>query len=95
LDHKRNEDILEDLKAEPLEEKLRRYKSNWLRHATRINSSRITEIMLNCGPNGRRRIGRPLKRILQEAETGLLRPKWLQMMMMMMMMMMMSSVYES
>jgi hypothetical protein len=30
FDHKRNEGILEDLKVEPLEEKLRRYKSNWL-----------------------------------------------------------------
>jgi hypothetical protein len=27
-DHKRNEEILEDLKAEPVDENLRRYKSN-------------------------------------------------------------------
>jgi hypothetical protein len=28
FDHKRNEEIFEDLRAEPVEEKLRRYKSN-------------------------------------------------------------------
>jgi len=27
-----NEEVLEELKVEPVEEKLRRYKSNWLRH---------------------------------------------------------------
>jgi hypothetical protein len=37
FDNKRNEEILEELKVEPVDEKLRRYKSNWLRHATRMN----------------------------------------------------------
>jgi len=50
--------------------------------------------MLSWRPNGRRGIGRPLKTLLQENETGLLRPDWLQMMMMMMMKMM-SSIYEN
>jgi hypothetical protein len=27
-----NEEILEELKVEPADDKLRRYKSNWLRH---------------------------------------------------------------
>jgi hypothetical protein len=45
--------------------------SNWLRLATRMNSSRMPKIMLNYRPNGRRRLGRPLKRLLDEAETGL------------------------
>jgi hypothetical protein len=34
-DHKRNEEILEEKKVETADEKLRRYKSNWLRHVTR------------------------------------------------------------
>jgi hypothetical protein len=31
-------------------------------------------LMLNYGPNGRRQLGRPLKRLLDEAETGPLSP---------------------
>jgi len=30
FDHKRNEEILEEVKAEPDDKKLKRYKSNWL-----------------------------------------------------------------
>ena len=30
--------------------------------------------MLNYGPNGRRRIGRPWKRLVDEAEKGISRP---------------------
>jgi hypothetical protein len=29
-DHKRKEEILEELKVKPVDERLRRYKSNWL-----------------------------------------------------------------
>jgi hypothetical protein len=53
-----NEDILEMLKVEPVDEKLRRYKSNWPQHVTGINSNRMPKIILNCRPNGRRRLGR-------------------------------------
>jgi hypothetical protein len=71
---KSNEGILEELKVEPVEEKLRRYKSNCLQHVTRMNNNRMPKIMLTYRPNGRRRLGRPLKRLSHEAETGLLRP---------------------
>jgi len=71
FDHSRNEEIFEDLKGEPIEEKLRRCKSDWLRHITRMNSSKMAKMVMNCRPNGRRRLGRSLKRQLQEAETGL------------------------
>ena len=74
FDHKRNEEISEGLKVEPVDEKLRRYKSNWLRHVKRMNNNGMTKVMLNCRPNGRRRLGRPLKRLLDEADTGLSRP---------------------
>jgi len=53
LDHRRNEEILEKLKVEPVDMKLRRYKSNWLQHLTRTNN-RMPKIMLNFRPNGRR-----------------------------------------
>jgi hypothetical protein len=55
------------------DEKLRRYKSNWLRHATRMNN-RMPKIMLNCWPNGRRDLKHLWKRLLHEVETGLSRP---------------------
>jgi hypothetical protein len=53
FDHTSNEEILEELEVEPIDEKLRIYKSNWLRHVTRMNNNRVSKIMLNCGPNGR------------------------------------------
>jgi hypothetical protein len=59
------------MKAEPVDEKLRRCESNWQRYVTRMISNRIPKVMLNYRPNGRRRLGRPLKRLLDEAETGL------------------------
>jgi hypothetical protein len=76
-DHKRNEEILEELKVESVDKKLRRYKSNCLRHVTRMNNNnnnRMPKIMLIYRSNGRRQLGRPLKRLLDEAETGLSRP---------------------
>jgi len=69
--HKRNEEVLEELKLETIKEKIRRYKSNLLRGVTRMNNNRMAKIMLNYRPNGRRRFGRPLKRLLDEAETSL------------------------
>jgi hypothetical protein len=38
-----------------------------------MNNNRMPKIMLNYRPNQRRRLGRPWKRLLAEAETGLLR----------------------
>ena len=59
--------------VQPAEEKLGRYKSNWLRHVTRKND-RMPKIMFNYTPYGGRRFGRPLKRVSDEAEIGLSRP---------------------
>ena len=68
---KRNEEILEEMKVEPVNRKLRRYKPELLRHVTRTNSSRMPNVVLNCRPNSRRQLGRPLKSLWDEAETGL------------------------
>jgi len=43
---------LEELKVEPDDKKLRRYKSNWLQHVTIMTNNRMTKVMLNCRPNG-------------------------------------------
>jgi hypothetical protein len=85
FDQKMNEEISEGLKAEPVEEKLRKYKSKWLRHVTRMNSNRMPKIVLNYRTNGRRRLARRLKRLLEEAKTDLSRPNWSRLRMMMMM----------
>jgi hypothetical protein len=41
-----------------------------------MNNNRIPKIMMNYRTNGRKRLGRPWKRAFDEAETGLVRPKW-------------------
>ena len=77
FDHKRTEVILEEFKVESVEEKPRRYESSWLRRVKIMNSNnRMTKTMLKYRPNGRRRIWRPLKRLLDEAGAGLLRLNW-------------------
>jgi hypothetical protein len=38
--HKNNEVVLEDMKVEPVDQKLRTYKSNWLGNVTRINRTK-------------------------------------------------------
>jgi len=43
-----------------------------IQQVTRMNN-RMPKIMLNYWQNGRRRLGRPLKRLLDDAETGLSR----------------------
>jgi len=41
FDHTRNEEILVEMEVEPIGEKLRRKKLNWLRHVERMNSNRM------------------------------------------------------
>jgi len=41
------------LQEEPTDEKLRKYKSNWLPHAKRMKSNKMPKVMLNYRPNGR------------------------------------------
>jgi hypothetical protein len=52
-----------------------------------MNNNRTLQIMLNSRSNGCRRLGRPLKRLLDEAKTGLSKPEswWMKMMIMMIM----------
>ncbi|KAJ4441716.1 hypothetical protein ANN_11574 [Periplaneta americana] len=69
LDRKRNEEILEQLEVESVEEKISRYKFNWLDHVRRMENSRIPKIMMQYKPRGHRRPGRPLTRLLDGAET--------------------------
>jgi len=63
LDHKRSEEILEELKLEPVDKKRRRYKSNWLWCVKRMNN-RMQIIMLFYRTTEGRRFGRPWKMLL-------------------------------
>jgi hypothetical protein len=56
--------------VEPAGETLRRYKSNWLRHVTRKNNDWMPK---KCSII-RQMEGNDLKKLLDEAETGLSRP---------------------
>jgi len=51
FDHTRIEEALEELQAKPVEQKIRRCKTNCLRHVTRMNHSRMPNIMLNYRSN--------------------------------------------
>jgi hypothetical protein len=48
-----------------------------------MDNNRVATIVLNCRPNGRRRLGRPWRTLINEAETGLSKHNWWRMMILM------------
>jgi hypothetical protein len=69
-DYKRNDDILNELKTEPVMEKILKYKKNGIQHLNTGQRDRIPKLK-NYRPRGRRNRGRPMKRLLDdEAGTG-------------------------
>jgi hypothetical protein len=62
LDHKRNEEILRNLKVEPISKFIQNYRANWQEHVERMDSSRIPNNLLNYRPYGKRSLGIPLNR---------------------------------
>jgi hypothetical protein len=70
-DYNRNDDMLKELKTEPVMGKILKYKNNWIQHVNRIQRDRIPKLLKNYKPRGRRNRGRPMKRLLDgEAGTG-------------------------
>jgi hypothetical protein len=65
LNHKRNEDILEELHVTPWEDKLCTYRHKWFQHVHRMEDSRLPKQLLNYHPKGRWP-GWPLKRLLND-----------------------------
>jgi hypothetical protein len=63
-DHKRNQDITEELKMQPVMEKINNYKNKWIQHVRRMDMAGLPHAVLKYQPSGRRDQGRPLKRIL-------------------------------
>jgi hypothetical protein len=87
LNQKGNDEILQELHVTPLEDKLCTYRHKWFQHVHRTEDNRPPKQLLNYYSKGRRRPGRPLKRLLDdmtaETETGHLGlNSWLNMMMM-------------
>jgi hypothetical protein len=74
LGHRRNETNLEEHHVTFLEGKLCTYRHNWFLHVHRMEGYRVPKQLLKCHPEGRRRPGQPLKRLLgdvnAETETG-------------------------
>jgi hypothetical protein len=69
LDHKRNEEILKNLKVESVSKFIQNYHANLKDHIEKMNSNRTPNKLLHCRPHGKRREGRPLKR-WSETATG-------------------------
>jgi hypothetical protein len=74
LDHKKNEDILQELNTTSVLEKITKYRHNWVKHVHRMNNSTFPKTLIEYHPRVRRRPGRPLKHLLDgvqtESETG-------------------------
>jgi len=63
-DYKTNSQIAKELKITPIWDKLLEYKRSWIQHVNRMPRKRLPRVMKNYSPNGRRNLGRPLKRLL-------------------------------
>jgi len=63
-DHKTNTQITKELKITPILDKLLEYKKNWIQHVNRLPRNRLPRVMKHYSPTGRRKHGRPLKRLL-------------------------------
>jgi lipocalin len=72
FDYQRIKEILENLKIDTADEELRRYKTNWL-HITRMDN-RMPRKSVKYRTNGRKRLGRPLKRLLDLRDRSIIAP---------------------
>jgi hypothetical protein len=54
-DHKRHEEILKNLKVEPIFKYIQNYRGNWKKHIERMDSSRIPNNHWNNGPHGKKK----------------------------------------
>jgi hypothetical protein len=64
LNLKKNEDILQEFNTTPVLETITKYRHNWVKHVHRMNNTRFPKALIEYHPRGRRRPGRPLKRLL-------------------------------
>jgi len=63
-DYKTNTQIAKKLKITSVIDNLLEYKRNWIQRANRMSCNRLPRVMKHYFPFGRRKHGRPLKRLL-------------------------------
>jgi hypothetical protein len=61
-DLKRNEEVLKELKMEPVLAYICRYQNNWREHINRMSRTRIPKAIMYYQRRGKRSLGRPMKR---------------------------------
>jgi hypothetical protein len=62
-DFKQNTEILEELKVNPIQDKISNYKTDWRDHVNRMSRSRLPKLITQYIPKGRRDRGRPMKKL--------------------------------
>jgi hypothetical protein len=62
--YKTNVQIAKELKITPILDKLLEYKRSWIQRVNRMLRNRLLGVMKHYFPTGRRKHGRPLKRLL-------------------------------
>jgi hypothetical protein len=60
--HRRNEDIREELQIIDTNSRTKDYQIKWLQHLERMEQNRISKLLLNYKPRGRRDQERPCRR---------------------------------
>jgi hypothetical protein len=50
LDHKKNQDILQELNTTPVLEKITKYRHNWVKHVHRKNNSKFPKTLIEYHP---------------------------------------------
>jgi hypothetical protein len=63
-DYKTETQTAKELNVTPVLDKIQEYSRNWLQRINRTPRDRLQRILKHCTPTGRRRQGRPLKRLL-------------------------------
>jgi hypothetical protein len=62
IDHRRNEDIREELQIIDINSRIKDYQIKWLQHLKRMEQNRFPKLLLNYKPRGRSDQGRPCRR---------------------------------
>ncbi|KAJ4436535.1 hypothetical protein ANN_16566 [Periplaneta americana] len=73
-DRKRNTDIRKELNAENLIKKAEEYRSSWSQHVQRMSNGRIPKQIMEYKPKGRRSLGRPRKRWIDQQIEAVVSP---------------------